>query len=265
MYEDSYGFSFVTVYILNDEVEIRVNVKSTGTAIRNDSHGLPSATLRLYSQPHLNSLTITMSARYAPLPTQRPSEHSDDELDAAFNGSDDELDYDDDNAPAPESQPLNPSRSGRVSPPHSTRTHLPTIAIPGAYDFERVDYDVPPPGSPTRAMVNDYGNSNGHIPSFDTDADSAGLGRQGSRSWFSRTAANLLPSHYVHRLGLGGPSTSAVHVGGGDMNDGVFSNISAKPERRRLRPTGAWRVMYRADPKPDSPFMSPQRVTIVST
>ena len=169
-----------------------------------------------------------MSARYAPLPTQRPSDHSDDELDAAFNGSDDELDYDDDNAPASESQPLNPSRSGRASPPHSIQTHPLPIAIPGAYDFERVDYDVPPPGSPTRAMVNDYGNSNGHIPSFDTDADSAGLGPQGSRSWFSRTAANLLPSHYVHQLGLGGPSTSAVHVGGGDMNDGVSSNISAK-------------------------------------
>lgn len=179
-----------------------------------------------------------MSARYAPLPTQRPSEHSDDELDAAFNDSDDELDYDDDNAPVSESQPLNPSRSGRTSPPLSAQNRPPPITIPGAYDFERVDYDIPPPGSPTRAMANDYGNSNGHIPSYNTDVDFAGDRRGGVRSWFSRAAANVLPSHYVHRLGLGGPSTSAAHVGGGGMNDGVFSNLSAKPERQRLRQTG---------------------------
>jgi len=180
-----------------------------------------------------------MPARYAPLPTQRPPEHSDDELDAAFDGPDDELDYDDDSASVSESQPLNPPRSGRTSPPLSTRNHPPPLTIPGTYDFERVDYDVPPPGSPTRAVTNDYGNTNGHVPSFDTDADLAGLGRGGARSWFSRTAANVLPSHYVHRLGLGGSSTPAARVGGGGMNDGVFSNITAKPERRRQQQTGA--------------------------
>ena len=180
-----------------------------------------------------------MSARYAPLPTQRPPEHSDDELDAAFNGSDDELDYDDDNAPVSESQPLNPSRSGRTSPPPPTQTHPTPIAIPGAYDFERVDYDVPPPGSPTRAMANDYGNSNGLVPSFDTDAEIADGRRGGTRSWLSRTAANILPSHYVRRFGLGGPSSSAARLGGGSMNDGVFFNLTAKPERRRPQQTGA--------------------------
>lgn len=195
-------------------------------------------------QAYSGSLTITMPARYAPLPTQQPSSHSDDELDAAFDGSDDGLDYDDDNAPVSESQPLNPFRSGRVSPPLPTQNNLPPIVIPGAYDFERVDYDVPPPGSPTRAMSNDYGNSNGQIPSFDTDVDPAGGRRGGAGSWFSRTAANLLPSHYVHRLGLSGPSTSAAHVGGGGGNDGVFSNMAAKPERRRRQQQpGARRVI----------------------
>jgi len=202
-----------------------------------------------------------MPARYTPLPTQRPSDHSDDELDAAFNGSDDEADYDDDNAPVSESQPLNPSRSGRASPPLSTQNRPPPIAIPGTYDFECVDYDVPPPGSPTRAMANDHGNTNGYIPSFDTDVDFSERRRGGARSWFSRTAASVLPSHYVHRLGLGGPSTPAAHVGGGGMNDGVFSNIPAKPERRRLQQTGAWHVIHSTFPisiKPDSPFMSSQ-------
>lgn len=182
-----------------------------------------------------------MSARYAPLPTQRPPEHSDDELDAAFDGSDDELDLDDDNAPVSESQPLNPSRSGRTSPPLPAQSHPTPIAIPGAYDFERVDYDIPPPGSPTRAMANDYGNSNGLVPSFDTDVDFAGDTRGGTkgRSWFSRTAGNLLPSHYIRRLGFGGPSTPAAHVGGGSMNDGVFFNLTAKPERTGQQRTGA--------------------------
>jgi hypothetical protein len=209
--------------------------------MRNISHDSPhfGGDTRTPNEPHSTTFTTTMPARYAPLPTQRPPEHSDDELDAAFDGSDDELDYDDDNAPVSESQPLNPSRSSRTSPPLSTQNHPPPIAIPGAYDFERVDYDVPPPGSPTRAMVNDYGNSNGRVPSFDTDVDPAGNGRGGSRSWFSRTAANILPSHYVRRFGLGGPPTSAAHVGGGGMNDGVFSNMAAKPERRRLQQTGA--------------------------
>lgn len=186
-----------------------------------------------------------MSARYAPLPTQRPSGHSDDELDAAFDGSDDDLDYDDDNAPVSESQPLNPSRT---SPPLATQNRPPPIAVPGAYDFERVDYDVPPPGSPTRAMANDYGNTNGHIPSFGTDADLAEHGRGSARSWFSRTAANILPSHYVRRLGLGSPSTQATHVGGGGRNDGVFSNITAKPERQRLQQTGACHIMHSTYP-----------------
>jgi len=184
-----------------------------------------------------------MPARYAPLPTQRPPDHSDDELDAAFDGSDDETDYDDDNSPAFESRPLNPSRT---SPPLPTQNRPPPIAIPGAYDFERVDYDVPPPGSPTRAMANDYGNTNGHIPSYDTDADLAGHVRGGPRSWFRRAAANVLPSHYVHQLGLGGPSTSAAHVGGGGMNDGVFSNLAAKPERQRLQQPGTWHFVHRA-------------------
>ena len=186
------------------------------------------------------SLTITiMPARYAPLPTRRPPEHSEDELDAAFNGSDDELDLDDDNAPISESQPLNPSRSGRTSPPLPARNLPAPIAIPGAYDFERVDYDVPPPGSPTRAMANDYGNTNGFVPSFDTDVDLVGHGNRGARSWLSRTAANVLPSHYVRRFGFGGPSAPTAHVGGGGRNDGVFSNLAAKPERRRQQQTGA--------------------------
>jgi len=158
-----------------------------------------------------------MSARYAPLPTHRPDPDSDGELEAAFDDSDDEDDLN-----ASESHPLNPRRISRPESP-------PPASIPGAYDFECTDYDVPPPGSPTRAMVNDFGNSNGQIPSFTTDVDAARSDRQRG-SWLRRTAATILPSHYVDRLGLPQQQMAGL-VGGGSSNDGVFANMMAKPER----------------------------------
>lgn len=160
------------------------------------------------------------AARYAPLPTQRSDPDSDSELDAAFEDSDDE-----DNHFLPqESQPLNPSRLPRHKPPP-----LP-LSIPGTYDFEREEYDIPPPGSPTRAMDNDYGNSNGLVPTFETDnIDTARSSRHG---WFTRTASAVLPTHYVNLLSPM-PQPSAAPTGGGSSNDGVFANMMAKPERAR--------------------------------
>ncbi|KAJ7929908.1 hypothetical protein B0H13DRAFT_1962448 [Mycena leptocephala] len=132
-----------------------------------------------------------MSGRYAPLPNPRTDRDADNELDAAFDDSDDEGDDSD--------------------------------HVPGTYDFENADYDYPPPGSPpgpsTRALPNEFGNSNGLIPSF--AVDSAPGPRQG---WFNRTAAAILPSHYVQRLGFG-----SRHQVIGNNNDGVFANVTAKP------------------------------------
>ncbi|KAJ7044471.1 hypothetical protein C8F04DRAFT_989994 [Mycena alexandri] len=152
-----------------------------------------------------------MSGRYAPLPTDREARH---EMDAAFDDSDDEGDDS-------ESRPLNPApTSPTSSPTHFSRpsaTH-----VPGTYDFENVDYDYPPPGSPpgpsATALPNEYGNSNGLVPSF--SVDTAAAPRPG---WFNRTAAAVLPSHYVQRLGFG--STKVI----GNNNDGVFANVTAKP------------------------------------
>jgi hypothetical protein len=175
-----------------------------------------------------------MSARYAPLPTHRSDPDSDGELEAAFDDSDDE-----DNLSSSESHPLNPSR-------HHPQSTTPRIAIPGAYDFERVDYDVPPPGSPTRAMVNDFGNSNGLIPSFNTDVDIARSNRL-RESWFRRTAVAVLPSHYVERFGLSHHQPGL--VGGGSSNDGVFANMMAKPERPLRVPQGD-----------DSIYLAPEEV-----
>ncbi|VDB86694.1 unnamed protein product [Peniophora sp. CBMAI 1063] len=150
--------------------------------------------------------------RYAPLPNPRTTEEAEREMDDAF---------EDDS----ESTPLN------VSYAAPTPTHARTRSTPrGTYDFEReYEYDFPPPGSPPRPSSvalpnNDIGNSNGimptspHIPQ--TDASS----RPG---FFRRTFGAILPTHYQ-------PLPTQANVpghGGGMMNDGVFANVMAKPNR----------------------------------
>lgn len=148
-----------------------------------------------------------MSTRYAPLPSN-PSQDTDAqrELDNAFDDSDDEHD---------ESTPLNNGRnSDTPSPIHSPNNTSTRQQHPGTYDFENVDYDFPPPGSPpppsSVALPNQWGNTNGLVPESTPD-------RPASRAnWFTRFVG-LTP-----RLPGGA-------VGGGSNNDGVFSNVAAKP------------------------------------
>jgi hypothetical protein len=81
---------------------------------------------------------------------------------------------------------------------------------------------------------NNWGNSNGLVPSF-TDVDiSRSDTRQGG--WFGRAVASVLPSHHINRLGLS--RRPPVGFGGGLSNDGVFANMMAKPERPRLTQQG---------------------------
>ncbi|KAI0719500.1 hypothetical protein C8T65DRAFT_635508 [Cerioporus squamosus] len=160
-----------------------------------------------------------MSARYAPLPNPHTDPDAIDEMEAAFDDSDDEDDR----------RTQVTSRNGYQSLPNAEPTspsHERTAAVPGAYDFENTDFDYvrPPPG----ALPNEFGNSNGLVPSFsnvNTDASPRANG------WFRRTAASILPSHYVQRFGLG-PSLPEGPVGGGTSNDGVFANVTAKPSRQ---------------------------------
>lgn len=166
-----------------------------------------------------------MSNRYVPLPNSR-SDHDAQahEMQAAFDYSDDDED-DDSGHNATESHPLNPT------PTSPAFVRIPSVQqhIPGTYDFENLDYDYPPPGSPPRpsavALPNEHGNSNGLVPSFDSDSSPGP-----SRGWFNRAAAVVLPSHYVHRFGLL-PQLPAGAIGGGTNNDGVFANVTAKPTR----------------------------------
>jgi hypothetical protein len=90
---------------------------------------------------------------------------------------------------------------------------------PNTYDFER-EYDFPPPGSPpsptTSALPNDYGNSNGYLPT-------SPVIRSSPQSIFRRTFSAILPQSYYQRVPSGRPR------GGGTDNDGVFANVTAKP------------------------------------
>ncbi|OBZ76643.1 Metal homeostatis protein BSD2 [Grifola frondosa] len=166
-----------------------------------------------------------MSARYAPLPNPHTNPNAVDEMEAAFNDSDDDEDH----------RPLSTARNGYHSLPNAeppaVQESIP--AVPGAYDFENVDYDYtrPPPGSPpgpsSRALPNEFGNSNGLVPSFSSLDVQADAERGG---WFRRTAVSILPTHYVRRWGLA-PEVPNGAVGGGIGNDGVFANVTAKPTR----------------------------------
>ena len=168
-----------------------------------------------------------MPSPYAPLPTPRYApDEAQRELDDAF-------DSDDEGQDSSERTPLTrppPRSDSHYHPPLDAdfpeAIPTPATSVPGGYDFER-DYDYPPPGSPPGpsafALPNDFGNSNGLLPS--TTPIMPPRPRQ---SLWRRAAGALLPQHYV-------PVPSEVPgqriVGGGTENDGVFANVAAKPSR----------------------------------
>lgn len=150
-----------------------------------------------------------MPARYAALPSSNSAPDAQRELEDAF-----ESDNEDDQESTPLTQQHNRAQS------------IPPTAIPGTYDFER-EYDYPPPGSPPRpstlALPNDFGNSNGQLPSTPVRQAPPRL------SFFRRAVGSMgaiLPTHYIRV-----PTSELSHVGGGVEMDGVFSNVSAKPTR----------------------------------
>jgi hypothetical protein len=156
-----------------------------------------------------------MPARYATLPNPRSAPDAEREMEEAF-GSDDE-DH------TEETGPLTRDEAPPVAVMHATNN-----SIPGAYDFER-EYDVPPPGSPplpsSTARPNDWGNSNGLIPTTQPVQPPAP-----SPSFFRRVVGSVLPTHYTRV-----PTEPAQNRtrGGGVENDGVFANVMAKPGRAR--------------------------------
>ncbi|KAH7887632.1 hypothetical protein F5I97DRAFT_1966169 [Phlebopus sp. FC_14] len=171
-----------------------------------------------------------MSIRYAPIPSPRNEPDTDPELDAAFDDDDDDEENNVDESV--NNVPLTSSSSHGQT---STHSHAPLT-----YDFnspipDHDYYDQPPPGSPppptSLAIPNAIGNSNGIVPTFTLNTLP-----QPTTSWWRRTAGAVLPSYYVQRFGLTYGSAARGRVmGGGTGNDGVFSNVSAKPSATGVR------------------------------
>lgn len=163
-----------------------------------------------------------MPAGYAPLPN--PRSNPEREMADAF-----DLDGDvDDHHSAHETTPLTHNNS---QPPSTIAQVFPreTTSIPGAYDFER-EYDFPPPGSPprpsSRALPNDFGNSNGLLPMSPVQIPKPRV------SFLRRAVGAILPTHYARVPTTESHSTRP--TGGGIENDGVFANVTAKPQPARV-------------------------------
>ncbi|KAG6911222.1 hypothetical protein DXG01_003089 [Tephrocybe rancida] len=176
----------------------------------------------------LNMLDEMMQARmdsckYTAL-NSRADRDAQHDMEAAFDYSEDDEDENVNNAH--ESHPLNPDPTSpsRIEAP----APIPHPHVPGTYDFENVDYDYPPPGSPPRpsaiALPNNIGNSNGLIPPI----PDGGLAPR--QNWFKRSAAAVLPTELAQRIGLTHQRPQGA-IGGGTNNDGVFANVTAKPTR----------------------------------
>ena len=151
---------------------------------------------------------------YEPVANERPARSPDEEMDQAFESDDEDSD----------STPL----THATVPSNQRLPTLPSRQNSGTYDFER-EYDHPPPGSPppqASALSRAVGNTNGVLPNpanvqrnFPTPAS--------RQSFFRRTVGALLPQHYARV-----PTTDSSDVrGSGVENDGVFSNVLAKPSR----------------------------------
>lgn len=155
-----------------------------------------------------------MLAHYISPQNQREAER---ELDDAF-----EPDNDDEDA-SPESSMT--SRVGTQDIRLIAADSNSTNSVPGSYDFER-DYDCPPPGSPPLpsavALPNDYGNSNGQMPTTPAHVPASRL------SFFRRAVGSVLPTHYTS---ISIEPQLLRTRGGGIENDGVFTNVTAKPQR----------------------------------
>jgi hypothetical protein len=134
------------------------------------------------------------------------------------------------------------------SPADTTSPNTPAAVDPltdnniAVYDFER-DYDHPPPGSPppisTFAQPNDFGNTNGLLPSSAPSPPSP-AGRQ---PWLRTVLHWFSPARRHYDRVPASLSASPVR-GGGLENDGVFKNVQAKPSALRAVHTEDGHVIY---------------------
>lgn len=165
-----------------------------------------------------------MPAHYLPLSNPRSAPDAGREMEDAFDlDNDDEHDTHGDH----ESTPLTHNVTPPTTAPYESSSRPESTALAGGYDFER-EYDFPPPGSPppptSHALPNDWGNSNGFLPTAPIAIPKP------RRSFFQRVAGAILPTHYQP---VPTENHSARPTGGGIENDGVFANVTAKPQAPR--------------------------------
>jgi hypothetical protein len=171
---------------------------------------------------------------YAPLPNPRFAPDAEREMEDAFDLNNEHHD---------ETTPLT-RPAGNDAATSSSRQ--PTLNQIPSYDFER-EYDFPPPGSPpppsAEAIPNDYGNSNGLLPSSPVDRP------QLRQPWYRRLLGGILPSQYQP---VATESHDSEPTGGG--NDGVFANVVAKPYPARTLQAGEDEVIVMSeDAQKDTP------------
>lgn len=165
-------------------------------------------------------LTPTMSGQYSRLPNPQSALDVEREMQDAFDL------HDDDNEEHEAAHELTRLTNDVEPSQPESLSRIETSAISGGYDFER-EYDFPPPGSPprpsSRALPNDFGNSNGLLPTAPIDRSKP------KQSIFRKIVGTVLPTHYQQV-----PSGPSRITGGGIENDGVFANVTAKPQAPKV-------------------------------
>ena len=180
-----------------------------------------------------------MSTRYLPL-----AQDAEREMEDAFDLNDEN--HDNDNETTPLTVVVDLHRLAAQAESSSSSGHQSNPNQLQSYDFDR-EYDFPPPGSPplpsAQARANDYGNSNGLLPSSPIDRP------QRRHPWYKRFLSAVLPSQYQS------VPTESHHLsptGGG--NDGVFANVTAKPQpARTVRSDDGQVIVIPEDSQKDAP------------
>ena len=170
-----------------------------------------------------------MSRRgYTALPSSQReaiSDKANEEMDDAFESDDD------DDVRQKETAPLTQQKS-EEGPLDSSQSNSDIASLAPGYDFENV-YDHPPPGSPPPMPISisqpAVGNSNGIVPPLSAIPTSSASPSAGRPSFFRRAVGVLLPTHYTRVPASDSSEAAARARGSGLENDGVFSNVAAKP------------------------------------
>lgn len=201
-----------------------------------------------------SSRTVSSSSSSAAPPYHATSQ--DEELEAAFAEPDDDDDDevagslsrdDEHDGQQAEDGPLmrghpNGGEAGRSGGPIDDDPALATEPLPGAYDFERDPFVASAPSTNASAGTRGAGRlrtlRDRFLPSalynrISTSEDDRHVVPDGGASHALPNVHLPLPARGPPPAPASGAATPNRTVGGGVQNDGVFANLSAKPDRNR--------------------------------